>query len=225
MSDGLPVELDGLVQWGVGDRMLRDLLAGRTRQATLGKEWRRGVLPPGTLGWRLAQKIVDQAAPVAEVAISVTQGIAPSARDVDVDLGGGRRLRGTVTDLYGDRVVKVSFSRLGPEHLLDAWVPLLALCADSPGRRGRPGAIGRGGFGRPLDRSAFASVEDAGRCSRPGRDLRRRHARAVAAAAEDRPRLGERQPAHGPLQGREAAGRRAGSASRTRTTPTSGSGA
>ncbi|WP_027861026.1 exodeoxyribonuclease V subunit gamma [Marmoricola sp. URHB0036] len=162
VTDGLPVELDGLMQWQVGDRMLRDLQGGRTRQATLDKEWRRGVLPPGTLGWRLAQKIVDQAAPVADVAASVTQGITPTARDIDVDLGGGRRLRGTVTDLYGDRVVKVSFSKLGPRHLLEAWVPLLALCADAPGRSWSAGAIGRGEFGRATDRSAFASVADAG---------------------------------------------------------------
>jgi exodeoxyribonuclease V gamma subunit len=161
VADGLPVELDGLVQWGVGDRMLRDLLAGRTRAQTLGKEWRRGVLPPGLLGWRLAQKIVDQAIPVAEVASAATQGLPASARDVDVDLGGGRRLRGTVTDLYGERIVKVSFSRLGPKHLLDAWIPLLALCATHPGRGWSAGAIGRGGYGRPHDRTAFGSVEDA----------------------------------------------------------------
>ncbi|MBV9831602.1 MAG: exodeoxyribonuclease V subunit gamma, partial [Marmoricola sp.] len=95
VSDGLPVELDGLVSWGVGDRLLADLLAGRTRADALGKEWRRGVLPPGQLGWRLANKIADQAVPIAEVAATVTQGISPTARDVDVDLGDGRRLRGT----------------------------------------------------------------------------------------------------------------------------------
>ena len=162
VTDGLPVELDGLLSWGVGDRMLRDLLLGRTREQALGKEWRRGVLPPGQLGWRLATTIVDQALPVAEVASAATQGRSPSARDVDVDLGAGRRLRGTVTDLYGERVVKVSFSRLGPKHLLDAWIPLLALCASRPGRGWSAGAIGRGGYGRPTARSAFGSVEDAG---------------------------------------------------------------
>ena len=161
VSDGLPVELDGLVQWGVGDRMLRDLMLGRTREQTLGKEWRRGVLPPGQLGWRLARKLVDEAAPLAEVAASVTQGRPVSAVDVDIDLGGGRRLRGTVTDLYVDRIVKVSFSRLGPKHLLDAWIPLLALCADKPGRPWTAGAIGRGGRGVPVARTAFASVDGA----------------------------------------------------------------
>ncbi|MET0839435.1 MAG: exodeoxyribonuclease V subunit gamma [Marmoricola sp.] len=161
VSDGLPVELDGLAQWGVGDRMLRDLMLGRTREQTLGKEWRRGVLPPGQLGWRLARKLVDEAAPLAEVAASVTQGRPVSAVDVDIDLGGGRRLRGTVTDLYVDRIVKVSFSRLGPKHLLDAWIPLLALCADKPGRAWTAGAIGRGGRDAPVARTAFASVDGA----------------------------------------------------------------
>jgi exodeoxyribonuclease V gamma subunit len=161
VSDGLPVELDGLVSWGVGDRMLTDLLAGRTREQTLGKEWRRGVLPPGQLGWRLAQKLVDQAGPVADVAASATQGMTPSARDVDVDPGDGRRLRGTVTDLYGERVVGVSFSRLGPRHWIDAWVALLALCAGHPGRGWSAGSIGRGQFNRATDRVAFASVDGA----------------------------------------------------------------
>jgi exodeoxyribonuclease V gamma subunit len=39
---------------------------------------------------------------------------------------------------------------------------LLALCADSPGRHWSAGAIGRGDFGRATDRTAFASVENAG---------------------------------------------------------------
>ena len=94
-----------------------------------------------------------------------------------------------------------------------------------PGRPWSAGAIGRGDFGRATDRTAFASVDDAGDvAARPGDDLRRRHARAAAAAAEDRPRVGERQPAQRPGQGRRTAGRRGGSATRTRTTRTCGSG-
>ncbi len=161
VSDGMPVELDGLAQWGVGDRMLRDLLAGRTQAQTLAKEWRRGVLPPGRLGWRLAKKLAEEAEPVADQAASITQGEPVSALDVDVDLGGDRRLRGTVTDLYGERIVKVNFSRLGPKHLLDAWIPLLALCATRPGRHWSAGAVGRGGRDNPVARTAFASVEGA----------------------------------------------------------------
>ena len=167
VADGLPVELDNLEQWGVGDRLLRDLMRGRTSDQALATEWRRGVLPPGRLGWRLGQRLTADAAPVAEMVESVTQGQSPRAVDVDVDLGGGRRLRGTVTGLYGDRVVIATFSRLGPRQWLEAWIPLLALCATRPGRSWSAGAIGRGEKGRygapdePVARVAFASVDEA----------------------------------------------------------------
>jgi exodeoxyribonuclease V gamma subunit len=167
VADGLPVELDTLEQWGVGDRLLRDLLRGRTPDQALATEWRRGVLPPGRLGWRLGQSLTQDASPVAELVESVTQGQDPKAYDVDVDLGGGRRLRGTVTGLYGDRVVVTTFSRLGPRQWLEAWIPLLALCATRPGRSWSAGAIGRGEKGRygspdeQVARVAFASVDGA----------------------------------------------------------------
>jgi len=167
VADGLPVELDNLEQWGVGDRLLRDLLRGRTPDQALATEWRRGVLPPGRLGWRLGQRLTADAAPVAEMVESVTQGQQPRAVDVDVDLGGGRRLRGTVTGLHGDRVVIATFSRLGPRQWLEAWIPLLALCATHPGRSWSAGAIGRGEKGRygapgeAVARVAFAGVDDA----------------------------------------------------------------
>jgi exodeoxyribonuclease V gamma subunit len=167
VADGLPVELDNLEQWGVGDRLLADLLRGRTPDQALATEWRRGVLPPGRLGWRLGQRLTGDAAPVAEMVESVTQGRSPRAVDVDVDLGGGRRLRGTVTGLYGDRVVVTTFSRLGPRQWLEAWIPLLALCATHAGRPWSAGAIGRGEKGRygapdeSVARVAFASVDEA----------------------------------------------------------------
>ena len=162
VTDGLPVDLDGLQQWQVGERLLADLLLGRTPGQARDREWRRGVLPPGRLGWDLAKRLADQALPVAELVDSVTQGERASARDVDVDLGDGRRLRGTVTGLHGTRVVRHSYSRLGPRHYLDAWVPLLALCADSPGRGWTAGSIGRGRFrSQATARAAFAPVEEA----------------------------------------------------------------
>ncbi len=158
VSDALPVELDGLRAWGVGDRLLGDLIRGRTVEQALAREWRRGVLPPGQLGWRQAKEIAGKAAPVAELWESVTQGMAADAVDVDVDLGGGRRLHGTITDLYHDRIVKVTYSSLGPKHLLDAWIPLLALCAARPGRSWTAGAIGRDD---PAARTAFGTVAEA----------------------------------------------------------------
>ncbi len=167
VADGLPVELDNLQEWSVGDRLLRDQLRGRTPERALETEWRRGVLPPGRLGWRLGQRLTKAASPVAEMVESVTQGQEPRAVDVDVDLGGERRLRGTVTGLYGERVVIATYSRLGPRQWLEAWIPLLALCATHPGRHWSAGAIGKGEKGRygapdeAVARVAFASVDGA----------------------------------------------------------------
>jgi exodeoxyribonuclease V gamma subunit len=160
-SDAIPVELDNLQEWAVGDRMLADLLAGRSRDEALALEWRRGLLPPGQLGWRKAQQIADAAAPVAELVDAFTAGVAMRAVDLDVGLGGGRRLVGTVTDVYDTRVVRAGYSRLGPRHELEAWLAVLALEAAQPGRGWSSGAVGRGRRGDPPVRVAFPSPEDA----------------------------------------------------------------
>jgi exodeoxyribonuclease V gamma subunit len=160
-SDAIPVELDNLQQWSVGDRMLGDLLAGRTRDEALALEWRRGLLPPGQLGWRRAQQIADEAAPVAELVDAFTAGVRMRAVDLDVDLGSGRRLVGTVTDVYDTRVVRAGYSRLGARHELEAWLAVLALEVAHPGRGWTSGAVGRGGRGEPPVRVAFPSPEQA----------------------------------------------------------------
>jgi exodeoxyribonuclease V gamma subunit len=63
--------------------------------------------------------------------------------DVDVDLAGGRRLRGTVPEVYGDRLVPVTYSRLGATHRLQVWIQLLALAASDEDRAWTARALGR----------------------------------------------------------------------------------
>jgi exodeoxyribonuclease V gamma subunit len=63
--------------------------------------------------------------------------------DVDVDLGDGRRLRGTVPEVYGDRLVPVSYSRLGATHRLQSWIRLLALAATDEDRVWTAHTLGR----------------------------------------------------------------------------------
>jgi exodeoxyribonuclease V gamma subunit len=142
-GDELPIELDGLSEWQVGDRMLHELFEGVAPDTVLAREWRRGVLPPGKLGWTKAQEILQKAGPLASMAQTITQGASPSAHDVTIDLG-GRLLTGTVTDIFDRRVVKMTYSRLGPKPQLEAWVSLLALCVSAPGRGWTSGALGRG---------------------------------------------------------------------------------
>jgi exodeoxyribonuclease V gamma subunit len=156
VDDSIPVEIDALTNWAVGNRMLEDLLRGHDPQWALEAEWRRGQLPPGQLGWRIALQSQDLATQLVGTAAGYRTGTARSV-DVDVDLGSGRRLTGTVTGVHGNRHVAVSYSKLAAKHLLQSWIRLLALCAAEPGadwtavsigRRGRTG-VGTRAFGPP----------------------------------------------------------------------------
>ncbi|CAN5508523.1 exodeoxyribonuclease V subunit gamma [soil metagenome] len=144
ISDAMPIELDGLQRWQVGEQMLADLRRGKDRRWVLDAEWRRGTLPPGQLGWRLVKEIRDQADLLAR-AEAPYRDIPPRAVDVDFELGAGRRLTGTVTPVYGSRVVATTFSRLDGRHLLEPWVRILALAATEPDRDWTAVCIGRGG--------------------------------------------------------------------------------
>jgi exodeoxyribonuclease V gamma subunit len=55
----------------------------------------------------------------------------------------GRRVVGTVGGVYGDTVVRVEYSRLGPKHRLRAWAQLLALTTARPDASWTAVTIGR----------------------------------------------------------------------------------
>jgi exodeoxyribonuclease V gamma subunit len=132
VEDAMPVDINALEEWTVGDRMLADMLDGMAAEEAIHAEWRRGTLPPGQLGWRKATEIRDQSALLAETALAYRKAAA-DAVDVDIDLG-GRRLVGTVSPVFGDRLVSVTYSKPGGRQLLQSWIPLLALLAHDPGR-------------------------------------------------------------------------------------------
>src|SRR3546814_1689887 len=119
VPDAMPVAIDALESWAVGDRMLADMLDGIHPDRAQQLEWRRGTLPPGQLGWRTAGEIREQAMALAMLALTHRQ-VPGRSIDVDAALPGGRRLSGTIPPVYGDRLVSVGYSRLGPkQNLLD----------------------------------------------------------------------------------------------------------
>ena len=142
LADAIPVELDKLEEWSVADRVMADLLAGLEPREACEREWRRGALPPGLLGWKRLTALCDAARPLAAAALHLRASPA-AAIDVEVDLGDGRRLRGTVPEVYGDRLVPVSYSRLGAKHRLQSWVHVLALAAAQPDGEWSAHTIGR----------------------------------------------------------------------------------
>lgn len=199
VSDVMPVDIDALEEWTVGDRMLNDILRGMTPADAQQAEWRRGTLPPGQLGWRRAIALRDQCALLAAEALR-HRGTDPQAYDVDIDLGTGRRLTGTVSPVFGDRLVSVTYSKLDGKHLLQSWIPLLALAAAYPGRDWSAVCIGRPrrgdnprveGLGRPDDPVALladlVAIYDAGRREPLPLPIKTSYAWAAARHAGDDP--------------------------------------
>ena len=150
IADALPVQLDGLEEWGVGRRLLDGVLAGATLDACVAAEVARGTLPPGHLGLPVIARlrpVVDEIVDQARRAIRVSA--PPGSVDVKVLLGNGRALSGTVPGLCGDVLRTVTFSRVNARHRLAAWVRLLALTAAHPVRPLEAVTLGRARSGAP----------------------------------------------------------------------------
>ena len=200
VEDAMPVDISALDEWTVGDRMLHDMLRGMTPKEAREAEWCRGTLPPGQLGWRKATEIAEQAALLATAALG-RRSPQPQAYDVDIDLGDGRRLTGTVSPVFDDRLVSVTYSKLDGKHLLESWIPLLAMIARDPVIDWHAVCIGRAkkgttpreeGLGRPDVDAVEAlrelvAVYDAGRREPIPLPIKTSYAWAVARHTGDVP--------------------------------------
>ncbi len=142
-SDSLAVELDNLELWAIGDRLLRDRLAGADDEACRQAEWRRGVLPPGPLGKRALDEVLEEVAPLVARTAHLR---APQRRTVDVvlSLDNGRELRGSVPGVHDTCLVSIGYSKFAAGPRLRAWVALVALAAAYPEIPWTAVTVGRG---------------------------------------------------------------------------------
>ncbi len=145
-ADDLPVELDGLQLWAVGERVLTERLAGLDPAACMALEASRGSLPPGRLGTTSLGKI-GRIVDALVRASAAEREHAPESYDVQIDLPGGTTLAGAVGGVRGDVLLSLTYSTLAARHRLHAWVGLLALTVAHPGRQWRAVTIGRAGSG------------------------------------------------------------------------------
>jgi len=131
--DQLPIQLDPLQRWAVGDRLLRYALAGLPPERVIDAERRRGDIPPGALGARLVDDLSTQVAgvltrfdrlPLPARGPAVTHEITWSVDDI--------YLAGQV-DVHGQAIVTAEFSRSQPRQRLTSWVRLVALASAVPG--------------------------------------------------------------------------------------------
>ncbi|MGV9712022.1 exodeoxyribonuclease V subunit gamma [Gordonia sp. NPDC003424] len=161
LDDQLDVTLGGLDRWGIGDRFLSEMLAGRDLDTCRAAEQRRGTLPPFQFGKRELDGITDVVAKIFVAADAERAGEAAS-HDLVVDLPDGRQIHGSVGDIYEGTVITATYSRVQAKQRLTAWVKLLALTAAR--QAGDPAVtssvvIGRGP-GTRVARSALAVPAD-----------------------------------------------------------------
>jgi exodeoxyribonuclease V gamma subunit len=142
-DEQIPVSLTGLDRWSIGERLLRQRVAGHELTSLIDAEWRRGYLPPRGLGQRAIQEIADQVEQLVQTAQPFLTD-QPVPQEVLAEVG-QVRLTGTVSGVVGDSVVHVSYSKLAARHRLQAWLELLALTVHDPGRAWQVVTIGRGG--------------------------------------------------------------------------------
>ncbi len=145
VADSLPIDLDPLERWGVGDRLLAARLAGATAEEAQVAERARGELPPGCL----ADPVLADVCPTVESLVEVCSAlpkfdIEPRSMEVNLPLRDGRLLVGTVPGVRDTIILRCLYSRLGPKHRLAAWVRFLALSAGRPELEVIAVTVGRG---------------------------------------------------------------------------------
>ncbi|HEY0166606.1 MAG TPA: exodeoxyribonuclease V subunit gamma [Jatrophihabitans sp.] len=144
LSEEIPVEMSGLDSWQVGTRVVTGLLAGSQPWQVAGAETARGVLPPAELGRKAGNDVYARAVRIASAAQTFMTGPA-SLIDVNVDLGDGRRLSGTVTGIHDRTIVVPLYGRLHAQQRVEAWIRLLAAARQDPSVPWRAVTIGWGG--------------------------------------------------------------------------------
>ncbi|WP_431842132.1 exodeoxyribonuclease V subunit gamma [Calidifontibacter indicus] len=140
IDDSVPIALDSLQTWQIGDRALQQVVRGATVDAALQQEDRRGSFPPGSLGAKARAEVQSD---LTALARGIHRPDDPPVRSVDIRLdlqttdeagtpGGAVRFTGVVGGLYGDELRQHTFSRVGARQLISAWVQLLAVAATEP---------------------------------------------------------------------------------------------
>ncbi len=176
VADALPVELDGLGTWAVGQRLVDGLLAGAELEACIAAEVARGTLPPGELSQGVIKRVRPTVQAIAAAATSrLLVAGEPTSVEVNALIADGRFLRGTAPGVRGEILSSVTYSRVSPRHRLAAWVRLLALTASHPQRPFEAVTIGKARSN--ADSSARVTIARIGVL---GEDADERRERALA---------------------------------------------
>ena len=137
----IPIELDHLQRWGVGDRLLGLVRAGHSVDDAIRAEWLRGAVPPGAIGTRMLNEVEAQLTPIANN-LPQLSAQATVHHDISVDCG-PVRFTGRVATQQ-DLVLEATFSKVSRRRTIGLWLQLLALAATDD-RPWQGLLVGRGG--------------------------------------------------------------------------------
>ncbi|MGA2924832.1 MAG: exodeoxyribonuclease V subunit gamma [Solirubrobacteraceae bacterium] len=177
VSDALPVALDALAEWQVGQRLLEGVLGGAALEDCVAAELARGSLPPGLLAQPVLGRVRAAVAALAQAAQELAGG-PPQSLDVHLRLGDGRVLAGTVAGVCAHTIRRISYSRVRPRDRLSAWVALLALSAARPLQPWQSAVIGRAGSSA-REQVAIATIPVLGEDAAQRRESALRHLDAL----------------------------------------------
>lgn len=156
LDDSLPLELNSLEQWALGERVLLRRLAGMEALKVRELELARDALPPGPLGVRELETVGPRADVIANAAAALTD--EPESYDIAIDLGDGTRLVGTVNHVRGTCLVGIGYAGLSPRHRFAAWVRLLALTTSRPSQPWQAVTLGLDANRSSCSRSVLQNV-------------------------------------------------------------------
>jgi exodeoxyribonuclease V gamma subunit len=151
-GEGIPIELDGLQRWDIGERMLQAVLAGRSPGQVVDAERWRGSLPPDELGRATMEQVTKDVQALCEGVWRAVgtggweQPLPRDSIDLDIALPRGRRLVGTVPGLVGGHALTATYSTVRARQRLRSWIVSLALAACGHGGTSR--LVGRYSWGR-----------------------------------------------------------------------------
>ena len=133
LSTGIPIELNALERWKIGDELLTCALSGESIGHAVARLRASGLVPPGPLANSLDRTVLGPVSkilneippnPAATVDISLDVPLAHSSRTV--------RLSGVVSGVRGHELTVATFASVNAKHLMNAWLRLLTLSVHEP---------------------------------------------------------------------------------------------
>ncbi len=142
-SDEVPLELEPLETYSIGNRLLNHRLAGLPAAALLELERARGALPPGAAGMLAHEDVLRNAEEIV-AAVQAAGGPGDGVHPVRLALPDGTRIVGMLPGVGPTGLVHCQFSRVSAKAELGAWIRHVVLCAvGPPGVAPRTSLVGR----------------------------------------------------------------------------------